>query len=336
MSVKTETDIYTLVPDALPIDGLSFRHFRDTSDYQAMADLIEISHLADGDEYLPDATGLQIDYEHTPAFDPAVDFLFAEVDGRLVGYGAVDRQEREKVVYHMTGIVHPDYRRRGLGRAILRRNEARLREIAAGHDDPAGREYGADAGDRESGARELFLSEGYRPVRHYFTLKRADLDDLPQASVPDGIELRPLEPPAHRAVFDASNEAFRDHWDHRESTEEHFTAFFQSPDLEPDLCRIAWAGEEVAGSVLTFVWKNENAKLGQQRAWFERISVRRPWRRQGLARAMIVSAMAAVRAANLDAVMLGVDSENPTGALQLYVSLGFTVDDSGTAFRKSW
>ena len=321
---------------ATRIDGLRFRAYRGTSDYQAMADLIEASHRADGDDYLPDATGLRVDYEHTVGFEAPRDLLFAEAEGMLVGYGAVDRQERDKVVYHMTGTVHPDYRRRGLGRAIVRRNEARLREIAASHDDAPGREFGTDIGDREAGALELLVSEGYRPVRHYFAMLRSGLDRLPDAPVPDGIALRPLEPDHHRVVFDASNEAFRDHWDHAESTEEEFIGFFEIPDLEPGLCRVAWAGDQVAGSVLTFVWKNENAKLGKRNAWFERISVRRPWRGRGLARAMIVSAMTAIREAGLDAAMLGVDTENPTGALRLYESLGFIVDDTGTSFRKAF
>jgi mycothiol synthase len=318
------------------IAGLRFRAFRDVADYQAIADLLEVSHMADHDEYLPDAATLRIDFEHTPHFDASRDLLFAEVDGLLVGYGAVDRQERAKAVYHMTGTVHPEYRRRGLGRAILRRNEVRLREIAATFDDDFGREFGTEVGDREAGAHELLMSEGYRPVRHYFAMVRMALHQLPAAPVPDGLVLRPLEPEHHRAIFEASNEAFRDHWDHRESTEQDFDAFFKTPDLEPALCRIAWDGQAVAGSVLTFVWKNENAKLGLRRAWFEKISVRRQWRRRGLARAMIVSAMAAIRDAGLDTAMLGVDTENPTGAMGLYEALGFTIDDTGTSFRKPW
>jgi mycothiol synthase len=329
-------DLQLRISNRPAIAGLRFRRYRGVADYQAIADLVEISHLADGDEYLPDAASLRIDYEHTTGFDASRDFLFAEADGQLVGYGAVDRQERTKVVYHMTGTVHPAYRRRGLGRAILRRNEARLLEIAAGHPNDAGREFGTDIGDREAGAHELLVSEGYRPVRHYFAMLRPNLHQLPEAPAPDGLELRALEPAHHRAVFEASNEAFRDHWDHRESTEEDFTGFFETPDLEPELCRIAWAGHEVAGSVLTFVWKNENAKHGVRRAWFERISVRRPWRQRGLARAMIVSSMAAIRDGGLDAAMLGVDTENPTGALRLYESLGFVVNDTGTSFRKDW
>jgi ribosomal protein S18 acetylase RimI-like enzyme len=34
--------------------------------------------------------------------------------------------------------------------------------------------------------------------------------------------------------------------------------------------------------------------------------------------------------------MLGVDAENPSGAVQLYESLGFRVTDRGTTYRKAW
>jgi mycothiol synthase len=319
------------------IEGFEFRPFRHDSDFQTIADLIEVSHLADGDEYLPDAHGVREELVRHPGFDPARDILLAEADGRVIGYGAAQRQDRGEVIaYVNVGTVHPEYRRRGLGRAILRRTEARLREVGASDDAARRREFRAFIGDRERGARELLESEGYRQMRWFYTMKRVDLDALPSAPVPDGLELRPLEAAHHRAVHEASNEAFRDHWDHRETTEADFVSFFAQPDLEPGLSRIAWAGDEVAGSVLTCVWKNENRKLGVNRAWFERVSVRRPWRGRGLARAMIVSALGAVRDAGLDAALLGVDADNPSGALRLYEGLGFTVDDSGTAFRKDW
>jgi mycothiol synthase len=337
MNVKIDAELDVVVPDAPPIDGLAFRRFRHASDYGAIADLIVAGHFADGDEYLPDAALLEIDFEHTEGFDRGRDLLLAEVGGRLVGYGMAHRQLRAEVAVYITnGMVHPAYRRRGLGRAILGHNESRLREIAAGHEDAGGREFGAWIGDREAGVRELLEGAGYRPVRRFFAMIRGNLDTLPEAPVPDGIELRSLAPENWRAVHDASNEAFRDHWDHHEATEADFGAFFKVKDLAPDLSRIAWEGDEVAGSVITFVWTTENEKLGVHRAWLERVSVRRPWRRRGLARAMIVSSLAAIREAGLDAALLGVDSESLTGALALYESLGFTVHDTGTAFRKAW
>src|SRR6266511_937588 len=105
------------------IDGLVFRPFVNADDYQAIADLIAVSHLADGDEYVPDAASLQIDWETIPGFSAPRDIILAEVQGRLIAYGGVDRQVRDGVaVYDTNGTVHPDFRRRGLGRTIVRRN----------------------------------------------------------------------------------------------------------------------------------------------------------------------------------------------------------------------
>jgi ribosomal protein S18 acetylase RimI-like enzyme len=49
---------------------------------------------------------------------------------------------------------------------------------------------------------------------------------------------------------------------------------------------------------------------------------------------MTAEAMRRLRDAGLDEAMLGVDAANPTGALELYLGLGFEVDRRGQQF--SW
>jgi len=107
------------------------------------------------------------------------------------------------------------------------------------------------------------------------------------------------------------------------------------PNIDTALWRVAWAGEEVAGSVMTFVWPDENEQLGLNRGWLEHISVRRPWRKQGLATALITDAMRGLRDLGIDEAILGVDAKNPTGALQLYESLGFRRHRTGLSYRKA-
>ena len=85
-----------------------------------------------------------------------------------------------------------------------------------------------------------------------------------------------------------------------------------------------------------WVYPDENANLGLSRGWLERVSVRRPWRRRGLARSLIAEAMRALRDKGLEQAALGVDSENPTGALDLYAGLGFAEARRGTALRKAF
>ena len=139
----------------------------------------------------------------------------------------------------------------------------------------------------------------------------------------------------HRQIFDATNEAFEDHWGHREQTESDFRRVFDSPDLDTGLWSVAWDGDQIAGSVQTYIWAEENRLLGISRAWMERISVRRAWRGRGIAEALIVDNLRRLQGAGIDEAMLGVDAENPTGALQLYEGLGFEVRDSSQAYRKA-
>ncbi len=167
-------------------------------------------------------------------------------------------------------------------------------------------------------------------------MRRPTLEGLPEAPLPPGLDIREVRPEDHRAIWEADNEAFRDHWGHREQTEEDFRGLFATPDLDTGLWSVAWEGDQVVGSVQTVIWRSENEVLGVRRGWLEHISVRRPWRRRGVARAIIVDALRRLKAAGFAEAMLGVDSENPTGALQLYRALRFEVKDRGATYRKAW
>ncbi len=73
------------------------------------------------------------------------------------------------------------------------------------------------------------------------------------------------------------------------------------------------------------VYRDENARLGIARGWLERVSVRRPWRGRGLAKALCAEAFRVLRREGATEAWLGVDGSNPTGAVTLYEGLGFVV-----------
>jgi ribosomal protein S18 acetylase RimI-like enzyme len=135
-----------------------------------------------------------------------------------------------------------------------------------------------------------------------------------------------------RAVLLADDEAFRDHWEPRDFTEASMRSEMESKELRLDLWVVAWDGDEVVGSVQSWIWPEENEALGVERGWLDSISVRRPWRRRGVARAMTAEALRRLKAAGMEDAMLGVDAENPTGALGLYEGLGFEVDHRSRIF----
>ncbi len=105
-------------------------------------------------------------------------------------------------------------------------------------------------------------------------------------------------------------------------------------EFDPSLWVVAWDGDEVAGVVQGWIWGNENQTLGVERGWLEHISVRRPWRRRGLARALTAEGLRRFAAAGMTEAMLGVDADSPTGALDLYEGLGFSVHTRSMAYRR--
>ncbi|HEY4723291.1 MAG TPA: GNAT family N-acetyltransferase, partial [Anaerolineae bacterium] len=238
-------------------------------------------------------------------------------------------------LYTTVGCLQPDQWRRGIGRAMLRWGEDRLREIAVDYPKDAPRFFMAFTNDAELGRTTLLRNEGYEPVRYFYNMVRPNLDDVPDAPLPAGVEVRPVGPDQYRSVFAALNEAFRDHWGHTEmTTEEDYQRFINDSECQPELWQVAWDGDQVAGMVLNFISEAHNTKFNRRRGWPDPICVRRPWRKRGLAKALIVRSLHLIKAKGMTEAALGVDTENLSGALKLYESVGFRPASRLTSYRK--
>jgi mycothiol synthase len=138
-----------------------------------------------------------------------------------------------------------------------------------------------------------------------------------------------------RQLFDADVEAFLDHWGGFDATEEAFEQFLADPDYQdPELFVVAWDGDEIAGSVTNVINARENAELNRLRGLLDSVSVRRPWRGRGVGYALVMRSLQLLRERGMTSAWLGVDAENPNGALRLYEKAGFAVDTRAAAYRK--
>ena len=337
MSTHTDptTTIWLELPGAPSIDGLRFRRPRgDDADYEAQAAVLNAASLADDVPWMVTAANHREDIEDSEGIDPNRDMVLTEIDGRVVAESGVERRLRGgHPVYFVWGYVHPDVRRRGLGRVLLtenlRRADERIATEDADRDDWRVRTFIAEG---EVGAHALLESAGFTPER-WFVMMRRPLDaEIPDAPLPDGLEFRPVTPDQHRTIYDAEGEAFRDHWEWRDHSDADFEAEYRRSDIDTSLWVVAWDEDEVAGVVQNWIWRDENATLGVQRGWLEHISVRRPWRRRGVGRAITAEALRVLRDAGMTEGMLGVDADNPTGALGLYQGLGFEVHRRSTTY----
>jgi mycothiol synthase len=338
MTPTTIQDTWLDLADAPPVAGLRFRRpHSDEADYEATAEVIVAANRHDGIPWMPLARHLREDWEGSLGIDPLTDCLIAEIDGQVIAEGGVERRVHDGIaVYHLDGHVRPEYRRRGLGRAILRENIRRATERSAGEEAGHVIELRSQAEESEAGNRALLEAHGFAPIRWFFMMRRRNLGDVPNAPLPDGLEIRPVTPDQHRAIFDAEVEAFRDHWSAMEKTDEDLDTMLGKKELDTDLWVVAWDGDQIAGVVQNWIWPEENAALGVDSGWLEHISVRRPWRRRGLARAITAESLRRIAAAGMTDGRLGVDAENPNGALGLYEGLGFEVAQRWTTFRRQF
>lgn len=320
-----------------PIAGLRFRRYRGKEDHPAMLGVATAAHEADGIDEKETLHQFELGYATLVNCDPARDIVLAEVDDEVVAYTRVywaDLVEGGRS-YENFGFVRPAWRRRGIGTALHRHNESRLREIAAEHAEASPKWFGSEGIDTDAGNVALLTGAGYAPVRYFHDMVSPTLDGLDVSPMPDGIELRRVTRDQYRTIWLAEAEAFRDHWGEAEWAEADWERFIAEPDNEdPRFWMVGWDGDDVAGSVITTVPVEENEHHGRSRVYVSEVSVRRPWRRRGLARALLARSLVAACAAGFTSASLGVDTESSTGANTLYESLGFTPDKSYTSYRK--
>jgi ribosomal protein S18 acetylase RimI-like enzyme len=327
-----------LVPDAPDISGLTFRRFRGESDFPVMVDIANRSKEADGVEFTYTLEDKVNYYRYLSTFDAYQDMLFAEMDGgEVIGFGRTWwRQELDGAYLHLFLVrLLPEWREQGIRRAMLRYLERRARQIAAEHPPDTPVILGGWAADTERDWRRVLESAGYEPVRYEFFLLRPDLEDIPALPLPEGVEVRPAQPEHYYRVWKASEEAFQDHWGACAWPDEWFEEWIQEPIFSPELWQVAWDGDEVAGMVLNYISQEENEEYGRARGYTEDIGVRRPWRRRGLARALLARSLRVLKDQGMTEAHLSVDAQNPRGALQLYESLGFRRYKESARYRKA-
>ncbi len=324
------------VPDAPKISGLRFRRFRKEADYPHILEITNACRQADEIKYSTSLEEIANAYEHLTNCDPHDDMLFAEQEREVIGYGRVfwDKLSEGIRVYNLFCNLHPEWRRKGIGTAMLNYNESRLRQIAAEHPQDGPRYYQSWAANTDTGTSALLESQGYEPVRYDFDMVCDLKEPFPDASLPDGLEVRPVKPEHTWQVFRAADEAFQDHWGFRPTPDEEFESWMKDPNFRPEFWKVTWDGDQVAGSVQNFYNPKENEEFNRKRGYTEGISTRRPWRKRGLASALIVQSMKMFKEMGMTETAHSVDAENISGALRLYKNLGYKVVKQYTMYRK--
>lgn len=200
--------------------------------------------------------------------------------------------------------------------ALLDWVETRTAELAAGA--PA-RLIAGPASDDAVQAGEL-RRRGFEVVRHFVRMEVDHAEQPAEPVWPDGITVRTFRPGDARAVYDATQEAFLDHWDPFEISYEEWLRWGpKASGFDPGLWFVAEDDGEIAGAALCKPAREPGGGLVAV------LAVRRPWRRRGLGRALLLHSFGEFRRRGYRKTELGVDAENLTGAVRLYERAGMRV-----------
>jgi ribosomal protein S18 acetylase RimI-like enzyme len=308
----TGTDEPTL--DELPAGFVARRPRRDDIDdlvaLSAAAELAAAGETsASRDELLGDWGQPRFDYDRNA-------WLVSASDGRLAAYAWVlDSADHTRVDGEV--IVVPEHQWHGLEAPLLDWVERFARVLAA----EAALDQRVSLGVwcvRGEPRGALYLRAGFARVRAFRRLRTA-LDDLPTDPLayapPPGLEIRRFTRDRdERAAWAADQEAFAEHFRFSAQPLDEWLRLCFTESADPDLWFLAWDGDEVAGLVISYV-----EPYG---AYVAELAVRRPWRRRGLGRLLLLTAFTALRERGCATATLGVDSGNESGALGLYEGLG--------------
>ncbi|HZC30774.1 MAG TPA: GNAT family N-acetyltransferase [Gaiellaceae bacterium] len=240
-----------------------------------------------------------------------------EEDGRVIAsaaYGVHGDAAQVRGIVGETG--------RGIGTQIVERGEefARTNGVAKIHTGCA---------EPNTAARELFESRGYREVRRFYEMA-IELEEEPAVpALPDGLVLDEVREGEERTVYDALNEAFQEHWGWHPVPFEEWLGIrgAQHHDEQGPVWFVIRDGDELAA-----VTRNQTSFNGG--GYVGAIGVRSGWRGRGLAKALLYRTFAEFWRRGTTRVTLDVDTQNETGATQLYERVGMHVEACGLVFEK--
>jgi mycothiol synthase len=281
-----------------------------------------------------------------PWLDPERDTLLAvDAGGTALAWGVTQLRPGDESLLRATGWggVHPAARRRGIGRALLFRQESRGRELVArrrqerGTDVPA--RFSIYVDERVLGAAGLAASQGLARVRWSIVMRRdlrAGSPTVPAPELPAGLRLVGWSAALDEAIRLAHNEAFTDHWGSQPWTADAWAQWESGHrNFRGDWSfAVLTATGEVAGYALSAAYDQDWAAKGHTEGWTGKLGVRRPWRGRGLATALLAASMRAFAADGMHYAGLDVDADNLTGAVALYAGLGYQVTRRSATWAK--
>jgi mycothiol synthase len=315
--------------------NLILSSFRGEDDYHRLANIITASENADNLPMIISAAELAESLSKSPRFDISRDLIIAEVDGQAVGFGRLRwGEEPSRQTYGLTGYILPEWRRKGIGKKLLSWLEERAQAVSRDQPTTVPSFLHINATQYQIGLHALVKQFNYSIKESWVLMVRPSLEEIPDAPLPEGLEIRPALPEDFSVIWYAVEEAY--------VPEGGPPPTGIMPDdvkndlnFQPELWQVAWDAStgKVAGSVMTYINHAENKQLDILRGYTEGISTVPFWRRRGVAKALIARSLKVQHQLGMKESGLVCSGENLNN-YRLYQSCGFQEVKRDTVYEK--
>jgi len=256
-------------------------------------------------------------YWESPDVDFERDILVAENNDGIVGYADVGLYADH---------VWLDVRATDEG--ALPELLVAIEKVAAAKQPDAG--LMAYTSEADAPLRDLLSRSGYAVVRHSYRMRIALGGERPEPEWPEGFTVHAMREGEERRVYDAHNASFAGTWMFEPEPYELWRHWFiEDPAYDPSLWFLTEYGDDVAGIVIARAAESEPG-LG----WVRILGVLPEYRQRGVAQALLRHTFAEFERRGFDAGGLGVDAQNPTGAVRVYERAGMHVERTSLLFQK--
>ncbi len=266
----------------------------------------------------------------TPNFDVSQSTQLVYSSAQLlVGYIEVWDIDNPPVRPTIWGRVHPNYSRQGIGTYLMKWAENRAQQAIPRSPDGVRIAYQCGCDVEHIGTQKLFESMSLTYYRDSWDMEITLEEEPKQVQLPDGFIIRDYRHPEEfRDIVLANEEAFEDHFGYVKKTpEQHLEQWKHLIDNDPYFDPTVWfIAEHIAsGGIAGVSISRPRAWNNPDKAYLGSLSVRRQYRRNGLASALLKHTFSQFWLRGTNTITLSVDASNLTGATDLYKKAGMHV-----------
>jgi ribosomal protein S18 acetylase RimI-like enzyme len=296
-------------------------------DARPSADLLNAIEVVDkiGENYTEEDTLQEL-------IDPHADLeraSLAAFDGEVMaGYMKIRYKPLADVVHRvfLDGGVHPDYRRRGIGTALVEAGVEAAKVLHARHHPTLKLVVDVHKCEHIAGLAELVRSQGFAPVHYFQRMEHPLSDALAAAAIPDGLRVEPWSEQNDEDFRSTRNDAYQDYWGAAPMPADSWKNKITNQTFKPELSFALrdMANGAAAGILVTMCWEGDTVATGVRDAHFMVIGTRRDYRQRGVASALIGHALQTATDQGYNRASANVDAADPSGAFGIFEKAGFT------------